>query len=74
MRLDVMLTASVVRVEVRDDGRGFVPAPRTRDSPLESHWGLHLIEELTDRWRVESDPHTVVWFELDRAPAGAPLV
>jgi anti-sigma regulatory factor (Ser/Thr protein kinase) len=74
VRLDVMLTESVVRVEVRDDGLGFVPAPRTGDSPLESHWGLHLIEELTDRWHVESDPHTVVWFELDRAPAAAPLV
>jgi anti-sigma regulatory factor (Ser/Thr protein kinase) len=74
VRLDVALTEERVRVEVRDDGRGFVPAARDHDSPLESHWGLHLIEELADRWSVETDPYTVVWFELDRAPvAAAPM-
>jgi anti-sigma regulatory factor (Ser/Thr protein kinase) len=74
VRLDVTLTESLVRVEVRDDGPGFVPAARDDDSPLESHWGLHLIEELADRWEVETDPHTVVWFELDRTPIrAAPL-
>src|SRR4051812_31282160 len=71
VRLDVTLTDALVRVEVRDDGRGFVPEARDDESPLESHWGLHLIEELADRWKVETDPHTVVWFELDRAPVAA---
>jgi anti-sigma regulatory factor (Ser/Thr protein kinase) len=74
VRLDVALTESLVRVEVRDDGPGFVPASRDDESPLESHWGLHLMEELADRWHVDTDPHTVVWFELDRVPtARAPL-
>jgi anti-sigma regulatory factor (Ser/Thr protein kinase) len=74
VRLDVALTEQLIRVEVRDDGPGFVPASRNGASPLESHWGLHLIQKLTDRWKVETDPHTVVWFELDRMPiAAAPL-
>jgi anti-sigma regulatory factor (Ser/Thr protein kinase) len=71
VRLDVALSEDVVRVEVRDNGGGFVPEPRTDDSPLESHWGLHLMSEMADRWRVEADPHTLVWFELDRAPVAA---
>jgi anti-sigma regulatory factor (Ser/Thr protein kinase) len=74
VRLDVALTEDLVRVEVRDEGPGFVPLARTGDSPLESHWGLHLIEEMADRWQVERDPDTVVWFELDRAPSAAPMV
>jgi anti-sigma regulatory factor (Ser/Thr protein kinase) len=72
--LDVKLTEDLVRVEVRDGGRGFMPALRNGDSPLESHWGLQLMDELSDRWRVEADPHTCVWFELDRVPVAAPMV
>jgi anti-sigma regulatory factor (Ser/Thr protein kinase) len=71
LRLDVTLTETLVRVEVRDGGHGFAPRARDEDSPLESNWGLHLIERLADRWKVETDPYTVVWFELDRAPIAA---
>ncbi|HEX6460898.1 MAG TPA: ATP-binding protein, partial [Thermoleophilaceae bacterium] len=53
-----------LRVEVGDDGPGFVPAPRSADAPLDSHWGLHLVEELADRWGVVAEPETLVWFEL----------
>ena len=69
VRLDVKMTKTLVRVEVRDRGSGFVPKPRNGDSPLESHWGLYLIAEMADRWHVEADPTTLVWFELDREPA-----
>jgi anti-sigma regulatory factor (Ser/Thr protein kinase) len=71
VRLDVALTENVVRVEVRDGGPGFVPEARNDHSPLESHWGLHLTAKLSDRWQVEADPHTLVWFELDRVPVAA---
>jgi anti-sigma regulatory factor (Ser/Thr protein kinase) len=72
VRLDVALSDELVRVEVHDEGSGFVPASRTADSPLDSQWGLHLVESLADRWEVVAEPHTVVWFELDRPPsAGA---
>lgn len=66
VRLDVALTAELIRAEVRDEGPGFVPTSRTADSPLDSHWGLHLVDRLADRWAVTAAPETMVWFELDR--------
>jgi anti-sigma regulatory factor (Ser/Thr protein kinase) len=66
VQLDVALTDERLRVEVVDEGSGFVPAPRSPDTPLDSHWGLHLVEELADRWGVVPEPQTLVWFELDR--------
>jgi anti-sigma regulatory factor (Ser/Thr protein kinase) len=65
VRLEVDLKDDRLRVEVRDDGLGFVPEPRAPDAPIDSHWGLHLVEELADRWGVAAEPTTLVWFELD---------
>jgi serine/threonine-protein kinase RsbW len=70
IRMDVVLTEGTARVEVRDDGHGFTPVSRTNDSPLDGKWGLHLLDRLADRWGVGDDPHTLVWFELDRQPVG----
>jgi anti-sigma regulatory factor (Ser/Thr protein kinase) len=67
VRLDIEASDDLLRVEVRDEGPGFVPAARTADSPLDSHWGLHLIGELAARWGAGADPDTMVWFELARA-------
>jgi anti-sigma regulatory factor (Ser/Thr protein kinase) len=69
VRLEAALTDERLRVEVGDEGPGFVPAPRAPDAPLDSHWGLHLVEELADRWGVLAEPQTLVWFELDRRPS-----
>jgi anti-sigma regulatory factor (Ser/Thr protein kinase) len=66
VRLDVALTHKLVRVDVADGGAGFRPAPRAADAPLDSHWGLHLVEALADRWGVAAGSDTRVWFELDR--------
>jgi anti-sigma regulatory factor (Ser/Thr protein kinase) len=54
-----------VRVEVVDQGVGFVPAVRDRPKTEPGGWGLHLVEALTQRWGV-FDGSTHVWFELDR--------
>jgi anti-sigma regulatory factor (Ser/Thr protein kinase) len=56
---------SKVRVEVTDHGRGFTP--RVRDKPLEEPggYGLLLVGSLADRWGVESEDCTTVWFELN---------
>lgn len=53
-----------VRVEVCDRGPGFMPAPREESHDPGSGWGLHLIATLADKWGVESDGGSRVWFEL----------
>jgi anti-sigma regulatory factor (Ser/Thr protein kinase) len=65
VRLVVALKAGMLRIEVHDPGRGFqVKAPS--DDPLRaSGWGLVLVEELADRWGVDHNPRTRVWFEMD---------
>ena len=45
---------------------------RAGDAPLDSHWGLHLVEELADRWGVTTEPESTVWFELDRCRCADP--
>lgn len=72
VRLDATLTDERLRVEVGDEGSGFMPAPREHGAPLDSHWGLHLVEQLADRWGVAAEPQTTVWFELDRSLVAQP--
>jgi anti-sigma regulatory factor (Ser/Thr protein kinase) len=55
-----------LRVEVVDQGVGFVPVARDRPATDVGGWGLHLVQTLSDRWGVyEGSTH--VWFEIDRA-------
>lgn len=54
-----------VRVEVVDQGSGFLPQPRDRAITDAGGWGLHLVETLADRWGVH-EGSTHVWFEIDR--------
>ena len=60
-----------LRVEVHDPGGGFVPTAPAPDPARPSGWGLYLVAELADRWGVDSDESTLVWFELDRPAAAA---
>jgi anti-sigma regulatory factor (Ser/Thr protein kinase) len=54
-----------LRVEVIDQGVGFVPVARDRPKTEVGGWGLHLVQTLSDRWGVyEGSTH--VWFEIDR--------
>src|SRR4051795_13094887 len=41
-----------IRVEVVDQGVGFVPVARSRPVTEAGGWGLHLVETLTERWGV----------------------
>jgi anti-sigma regulatory factor (Ser/Thr protein kinase) len=61
--------AEHVRIEVIDQGSGFVPTARDRPKSEAGGWGLHLVEEMTDRWGVH-EGSTHVWFEIDRREAG----
>jgi anti-sigma regulatory factor (Ser/Thr protein kinase) len=54
-----------LRVEVIDQGAGFVPMARNRPATDVGGWGLHLVQTLSNRWGVyEGSTH--VWFEIDR--------
>ncbi len=54
-----------VRVEVHDEGCGFVapaePGPRPAGT---SGWGLFLVQKLARRWGTQPAPDAHVWFEL----------
>ena len=69
--LSVDVTAGAVRVEVTDPGKGFEPNPAPEDPTSAEGWGLYLVATLADRWGVETDGETRVWFELDRVADGA---
>ena len=63
--LTVVRADDRIRVEVRDRGGGFEPAPRADHANASSGWGLHILAQLASRWGVESDQGTRVWFELE---------
>ena len=66
LRLEIDVRAPrKVRVEVVDQGGGFVPVARDRPHDEPGGWGLHLVETLADRWGVH-EGSTHVWFEIDR--------
>ena len=67
--LDVWASDEVVRVAVTDRGPGFVAAERPSGGER-SGWGLMMVDRLADRWGVELEDRTEVWFELMR-PSGA---
>ena len=71
IELVVELNRRTLRVEVHDPGGGFVPTAPAPDPTRPSGWGLYLVAELADRWGVDSDDTTLVWFELDRRAAAA---
>ena len=51
-----------LRVEVIDQGAGFVPIARAKPKTEVGGWGLHMVETLSDRWGVH-EGSTHVWFE-----------
>jgi anti-sigma regulatory factor (Ser/Thr protein kinase) len=69
--LVVEVKRSTLRVEVHDPGGGFVPSTPSPDPTRPSGWGLYLVAELADRWGVDSDEATLVWFEFDSEAAAA---
>jgi len=70
--LRIRATPTNVRLEVRDEGRGFAPSPAGRsgqDPTMAGGWGLYIVDQLADRWGV-TEPGTRVWFEIDTGPDG----
>jgi anti-sigma regulatory factor (Ser/Thr protein kinase) len=63
--LDVWASDDVVRIAVTDRGPGFVVEDRPSGGDR-SGWGLMMVDRLADRWGVELDQGTEVWFEFAR--------
>jgi PAS domain S-box-containing protein len=63
--LDVAISPAALRVEVTDNGPGFVPAPAHPAPDDVGGRGLFLVEQMADRWG-HADAGTRVWFEVDR--------
>jgi anti-sigma regulatory factor (Ser/Thr protein kinase) len=57
---------SEIRVAVQDHGKGFSPSPRNGGPDEPGGFGLYLVGQLADRWGVETDGGTTVWFVLQR--------
>jgi anti-sigma regulatory factor (Ser/Thr protein kinase) len=64
VRLEITRADDRIRTEIVDQGVGFTPKERDGDLSRVGGWGLHLVEQLTDRWGAyEGSTH--VWFEID---------
>jgi anti-sigma regulatory factor (Ser/Thr protein kinase) len=65
--LRLRLLPNAVRAEIIDPGPGFLqergPAPRDQESGR----GLYLVDLISDRWGVEGNDITRVWFEIGAA-------
>jgi anti-sigma regulatory factor (Ser/Thr protein kinase) len=59
------ISPEMVRVEVSDDGEGFDLPPAAHHDDVSGR-GLHLVQELADRWGRPTGLRTSVWFEIDR--------
>jgi anti-sigma regulatory factor (Ser/Thr protein kinase) len=55
-----------VRIDVHDGGTGFQPQPRD-PSKADGGWGLHLVDQESRSWGVDTSAGTRVWFELGDA-------
>lgn len=65
IELEVWSSDEVVRVDVSDRGAGFDVDGPPRPGKA-SGWGLFMVDRLADRWGVETNGTTRVWFELAR--------
>jgi anti-sigma regulatory factor (Ser/Thr protein kinase) len=68
IRVHAEVDEETLRVEVIDGGPGFVrrPPQARPDAEDPGGWGLVLVDRLADRWGVDRDGPTRVWFEIDR--------
>jgi anti-sigma regulatory factor (Ser/Thr protein kinase) len=67
IRVRVSVTEVAVRVAVVDSGPGFDITPKPIRADDDGGWGLFLLDRLADRWGMDENGTTTVWFELDRS-------
>jgi anti-sigma regulatory factor (Ser/Thr protein kinase) len=66
LELEISFSSQMVHVCVTDHGPGFEVSARTPDDDPGSGWGLFLVDQLADRWGVDVNGTTQVWFEIER--------
>jgi anti-sigma regulatory factor (Ser/Thr protein kinase) len=64
LEIEVEMSESGLRVDVRDQGAGFARRPGTEEVDYSGGWGLFLVEEISDRWGIVRNGKTCVWFEI----------
>jgi anti-sigma regulatory factor (Ser/Thr protein kinase) len=63
--LDVVVSEDRMRIEVTDTGVGFNSSQaRARQKQGFGH-GFKLVNEIADRWGIQSTDSLCIWFELD---------
>jgi anti-sigma regulatory factor (Ser/Thr protein kinase) len=65
---EILMTArrldnGAILVEITDQGDGFTPTPRDPARPG-GGYGLYLVEKEAERWGVDRQGGTRVWFEM----------
>jgi anti-sigma regulatory factor (Ser/Thr protein kinase) len=63
--LFVQIEPETLRVEVHDPGPGFDAPVAPEGADLGAGLGLYLLGRIADRWGIEGEPSTCVWFEMD---------
>src|SRR5467141_1606837 len=61
IRIRLAIGGGHVRAEVSDTGHGF-ELPADPDPLAESGWGMYLLERIADRWGIERNGESRVWF------------
>ncbi|HEY5195748.1 MAG TPA: ATP-binding protein [Solirubrobacteraceae bacterium] len=73
IRIGARITGRTLRLSVTDSGTASA-GPTLRGRPgVDGGFGLLLVDQLSDRWGVETNGETTVWCELpigDSRPAG----
>jgi len=65
LEIRIGITTDGLRIEVHDDGGGFVPKVAPREDGR-GGYGLYIVDQLADRWGVDRGEDGVIWLELDR--------
>jgi anti-sigma regulatory factor (Ser/Thr protein kinase) len=69
LRVRVGLDGHTIRAEVIDTGRDGVVVPKPLDPEEPGGFGLNLVQMLSDRWGVNHNDVTCVWFEMQTPPS-----